>query len=86
MENSILKGSVALENSFATARNKLHNIASGRAESGDIVQTIIIIAMFVIICVTVGFILMNSINGQAEKVGDCITNIQSGNCTDYNKK
>jgi hypothetical protein len=67
------------------ARMRVMDRATNRNENGDIVQTIIIIAMFVLICMVVGGILMTAINGQADKVGECISNSNSGKCTDFKK-
>lgn len=55
-----------------------------KEEHGDIVQTILIVALFVAIVVVVGKILYDAINDQAQNVGNCI---QGGGrqaaCTDY---
>ena len=60
----------------------------GRNEEGaDIVQTILIIAMFVVVCIIVGTLVMNAIESQAEGVADCISNshdIKNNGCTNYN--
>lgn len=81
MNDFMLRGYIAADN----ARTRLIDGArrGARGESGDIVQVIIIIAMFVLICMVVGGILMKAINGQAEKVGDCIANSNSGQCTNF---
>lgn len=73
--------------------NKRNNFTSrigmlkGRNEEGaDIVQTILIIAMFVVVCIIVGTLVMNAIKGQADNVSKCIENAnQFGNtaCTNY---
>ena len=79
MKDVMLRGAIALD----TARNRVLDVYRNRDERGDIVQTIIIIAMFVLICVVVGGILMTAIQGQAEKVGDCISDVNNGNCNDF---
>jgi hypothetical protein len=81
MNDLILKGAVKMD----MARMRVMDRATNRNENGDIVQTIIIIAMFVLICMVVGGILMTAINGQADKVGECISNSNSGKCTDFKK-
>lgn len=82
MNDLILKGAV---NATIARDRVIDRIRAGRTENGDIVQTIIIIAMFVLICMVVGGILMNAINGQATKVGECIANSNSGECTNFKK-
>lgn len=42
-------------------------------ESGDIVQTILIIALFVVAVLVVGNILFNAISKKATKTSDCIS-------------
>lgn len=83
MNDLLLRGAVGI----TTAGNRAADAVKGRysdaRENGDIVQTIIIIAMFVLICVIVGGILMTAIQGQADKVGDCISNANSGACNDF---
>jgi len=81
MNDLILKGAVKMD----MARMRVMDRTTNRNENGDIVQTIIIIAMFVLICMVVGGILMTAINGQADKVGECISNSNSGKCTDFKK-
>lgn len=51
-----------------------------REERGDIVQTILIIAIFVVIVVVVGNLLYKSINSAATKTSGCI-NKASANVT-----
>jgi hypothetical protein len=81
MNDLILKGAVKMD----MARMRVADRIANRNENGDIVQTIIIIAMFVLICMVVGGILMAAINDQADKVGECISNSNSGKCTDFKK-
>ena len=79
MNDLMLKGAIALDN----ARNRVTDVYSNRKENGDIVQTIIIIAMFVLVCVVVGGILYNAITSQANTVSNCITNVNSGKCSNF---
>lgn len=65
----------ALGNRYRTSR-----------ENGDIVQTVIIIAMFVLICIIVGKLLTDAIQGQGEKVADCIENVNNGSCANFKSK
>jgi len=79
MNELLLRGAIALSNS----RRRVTDVWDDRKEQGDIVQTIIIIAMFVLVCVVVGKILYTAITGQANKVSNCITNVNNGTCTNY---
>jgi Kef-type K+ transport system membrane component KefB len=54
------------KNNLDTVRNE---------ESGDIVQTILIIAVFVVIVVVVGKLLFDAINKRASSTSDCINGI-----------
>lgn len=87
MKDTLLKGAVnaqiAMRDTASRARSLMSREGRNEMERGDIVQTIIIIAMFVLICMVVGGILINAIEGQAEKVGDCIENSNSGACRDF---
>jgi hypothetical protein len=62
MKNALQK----FKSNFDTVRNE---------EAGDVIQNVLIIAVFVIIVGVVGGILYNTINAQAKKTGDCITTI-----------
>lgn len=62
MKNALLK----FKNNFDTVRNE---------EAGDVIQNVLIIAVFVIIVGIVGSILYNAINAQASKTGKCINTI-----------
>ena len=87
MKDTLLRGVVnaelAVRDTVSRARALANRESRAEMERGDIVQTIIIIAMFVLICMVVGGILINAIQGQAEKVGNCIENSNSGQCTDF---
>lgn len=54
------------------SRFKDNFAASKTAEQGDIVQTILIIAVFVTIVVIVGGLLWSAISDRADDVADCI--------------
>lgn len=81
MKDLLLKASVNAD----LARQRVIARATQKNEDGDIVQTIIIIAMFVLICMVVGGILFAAINGQASKVGQCIENANSGQCNGFGR-
>lgn len=79
MKDLLLKASVNAD----LARQRVIARATQREENGDIVQTIIIIAMFVLICMVVGGILFNAIQSQANTVGECIQDANSGKCNNF---
>lgn len=64
MKNALQK----FKSNFNTVRNE---------EAGDVIQNVLIIAVFVIIVGIVGSILYNTITAQATKTGSCITKIGS---------
>lgn len=77
---STVKADLARQRIIERARNQ------DNEENGDIVQTILIIALFVVIVVVVGGILYNAINTQAKSVGACIEGGgRKANCTNYTK-
>lgn len=53
--------------------------ATRQDESGDVVQTVLIIAVFVVIVVVVGKLLFDTITKRAEKTSDCITGVNTAN-------
>ena len=66
MKNALKK----FKNNLDTVRNE---------ESGDIVQTILIIAVFVVIVVVVGKLLFDSINKRASSTSNCINSVGVAN-------
>lgn len=55
-----------------------NNLAATREdESGDIVQTVLIIAVFVVIVVIVGNILYDAIKKKADDVNTCINGVKA---------
>lgn len=84
MENMLLKAAVKAENVKNSVVDRVRN--ADTEENGDIVQTILIIALFVLIVVVVGTMLNEAISGQAKKVSDCISDSNSGACTDFKGK
>lgn len=62
MKNALQK----FKSNFDTVRNE---------EAGDVIQNVLIIAVFVIIVGIVGTILYNAITTQASTTKDCITEI-----------
>lgn len=59
---------------FIKGADKIANAGkvAKREERGDIVQTILIIAIFVVIVVVVGNLLYTSISGASKKTANCI--------------
>lgn len=53
--------------------------ATRQDESGDVVQTVLIIAVFVVIVVVVGKLLFEAITQRANKTSDCIAAVDSQN-------
>lgn len=70
MKDLILKASVGADMARRNFINKLSSMSKN--EDGDIVQVILIIAGFVVICVIVLGILNAAIGTSAQKVGTCI--------------
>ena len=66
MKNALKK----FKNNLDTVRNE---------ESGDIVQTILIIAVFVVIVVVVGKLLFDAIGKRASNTSDCINSVGVAN-------
>lgn len=81
MNDYLLRGYIAA----GSAKDRLIDGArrGARGEKGDIVQVIIIIAMFVLVCMVVGGLLTAAIKGQATKVSNCITTSNSGKCASF---
>lgn len=71
MKNLLLKAAVK---SDISRRNLIDSMTNRRdaEEHGDIVQTILIIAIFLAIVVAAGFVLSNAIGSQANDVARCI--------------
>lgn len=56
--------------------------ATRQDESGDVVQTVLIIAVFVVIVVVVGKLLFDAIQTRAGKTSDCINAVDVNNISD----
>jgi hypothetical protein len=79
MNDLFIKGWVAADAARSRATNKL----ADRREAGDIVQVIIIIAMFVLVCMVVGGLITNAIKKQGANVADCIGTVNTGKCATF---
>lgn len=87
MNTLMEKGNDFLLRGAVKAQMAKHRITEGRdGERGDIVQTILIIALLLVIVIAVFAVLTPAIQGQGKNVGDCITkaNTKAG-CTTFNK-
>lgn len=73
-----------MKNALSKFKNNLNTVRN--EESGDIVQTILIIAVFVVIVVVVGKLLFTAIQNRANSTSKCIggvgvnNGIQNTNC------
>lgn len=57
-------------------RFKNNFAAAKESEQGDIVQTLLIVVLFVGIVIAVGALLWRAIQGKAQDVSDCITSVK----------
>lgn len=57
-----------------TTRFKNNLKAAHTQENGDVIQTILMIAIFVVIVVVVGTIIYNAVKSKADTVGECVKN------------
>lgn len=67
-----------------TTRFKNNLKAARTQENGDVIQTILMIAIFVVIVVVVGTIIYKAVQSKAETVGNCVKNagkVNSGGTT-----
>ena len=65
-----------MKNALSKFKNNLDTVR--KEESGDIVQTILIIAVFVVIVVIVGKLLFDAISKRASTTSDCINGVGVG--------
>jgi hypothetical protein len=84
MKHSLLNASVKASLFKDRLINTLRSTFNGE-EDGDIVQTVIIIAAFVIICVFVGGLLYAAISQQAVKTSNCIASVNQTSCTQFHR-
>lgn len=60
-----------MKNALRTWKSNFNEVRSN--ESGDIVQTILIIALFVVAVLVVGNIIFKAISSKATQTGNCIS-------------
>lgn len=80
MKDMLLMGAIKTQNFAENMADRAARAAKG--ENGDVVQTVIIIGIFVVICVVVGGMIYNAMVSQGNKLSACIdgVNKQSGTC------
>lgn len=49
-------------------------------ERGDLMQTVLLIALFAVAVIIIGGIIINALTEQAGNIEDCITGIDSSSC------
>lgn len=90
MGNLLLRSQLAVVNSAAKAKDAMSERLEASRERGDIVQTILIIAVFVGIIVVVGALLYKALNKQGDNLANCIAGAgnvgDSSNCKEYQAK
>lgn len=74
VKSGVARAADAATLGYLKGANALQNALARKTERGDIVQTIIIIAIFVVIVVIVGNIIFNAVQTAAEQTSECITN------------
>lgn len=61
-------------------------VRAAKGENGDVVQTVIIIGIFVVICVVVGAMITNAMKTQGSKLSQCIAAVNNAaGCQTYGK-
>lgn len=84
MKNMLLLGAIKAQNFAENMTDRAARAAKG--ENGDVVQTVIIIGIFVVICVIVGGILLSSMEEQGNKLGNCIKGVNTkAGCTEFGR-
>lgn len=80
----LLMGAIKTKN-FADNMTERAMRAS-KGENGDVVQTVIIIGIFVVICVIVGGMILSAMRSQGESLSNCISSVNTTNgCSNYSK-
>lgn len=90
MKDLMLSASVKAQ-MFATdlASRARSAVKGDNSERGDVVQTVIIIGIFVVICVVVGGLLMSAMETQGKSLSNCIKgvgNFGEGACQKFTGK
>jgi len=87
MKDLMLNASVKTQMFAADSMRRARAVAKGESsERADVVQTVIIIGIFVIICVVVGTMITNAMKTQGTKLSTCISGVNtSTGCSQYSK-
>lgn len=84
MNDMLLAGAIKAQNFAEDMTSRAFRAA--RNEKGDVVQTIIIIGIFLVICVVVGGMIMAAMETQGKKLSDCISNVNNADgCNQFGK-
>lgn len=73
-----------MKNMIQKFKNNLDTVRE--EEAGDVIQNVLIIAVFVIIVGVVGKLLYDAITKQGNKTSNCINKIGSGGVSGFNGK
>lgn len=85
MKDMLLMGAIKTQNFAENMADRAARAAKG--ENGDVVQTVIIIGIFVVICVVVGGMIFSAMETQGSKLSKCIAGVNSSTgCSNTFKK
>jgi hypothetical protein len=87
MKDLMLSASVKAQMFAADAVSRARRVMKGEgAERADVVQTVIIIGIFVVICVIVGGLIMSAMRSQGTSLSSCIANVnKTSGCSNFSK-
>lgn len=84
MNDMLLMGAIKAKNFAENMTDRAARAAKG--ENGDVVQTVIIIGIFVVICVVVGGMIFSAMESQGKKLSTCISGVNtSTGCSTFKK-
>lgn len=83
MKDLALRGVVGAQNASSRFIHNLRNKFEENAERGDVVQNVIMIAIFAVGAVLIGGFIINSLTTQGTKISGCINNINTGTCAKF---
>ncbi len=78
MKNALLKAGV--ESNLAMHRaadSMMARYKKAKNEEASVVETVIIIGIFVVICVVIGALIFNAVKAQGDKLSNCISGINN---------
>jgi hypothetical protein len=75
MKDMLLMGAIKTKNFADDMTDRAVRAAKG--ENGDVVQTVIIIGIFVIICVVVGTMITSAMKSQGSQLSKCISGVNN---------